>query len=362
MGLQKINSINAYAEMESEESGGMAISQALSDVFGLPIDYYLRVDFEGFINIVDELDGIEVNVENSFDDYRYPIPGREEAEDYESRFEHLHFDEGWQKMDGQLALKYARSRMAGGVEGSDFARGRRQQAIIEATKNKLLSKQLWLQPKTVADILSELKDHVSTNLKIWEMFKLWEMFKDISRENITNKVLDSSPNGLLVDSYTEEGAYVLIPRSGDFEEIKYFLSNVFTDAPIEQKDRVARERATIEVRNGTWINGLASQAALDLEKYGFIVVRIGNSSRQNFQKSVIYDLTFGEKLESLSILKAKTNANVSHTLPEWLLQDISLELENEKNPIQPDFIFILGQDADTTDSGEENPENTNPAE
>jgi hypothetical protein len=112
------------------------------------------------------------------------------------------------------------------------------------------------------------------------------------------------------------------------------------------------------VRNGTWINGLASQTALDIERLGFIVARIGNSSRQNFQKSVIYDLTYGEKKESLNILRNITNANIAQGLPQWLIDDIQNDLAQDKNPIQPDFILIIGQDADTTDSGEVNPETT----
>lgn len=354
MGYKKINSINAYAEMNSENSGGLAISQAISDILNVPIDYYFRVDFTGFVNIIDELDGIVVNVENTLDDYSYPIKGRETAEDYASRFEHLHVDAGKQKMDGSLALKYARSRHAVGVEGSDFARAKRQQIIIEAVKDKLLSTNLLLKPTTVASIINEFQENISTNLKVWEMIKLWSMFKDITRDDITNRVLDNNPNGLLVDMITEEGAYVLTPRSGDFSEIQYFVNNIFSDAPIEKKTEVSEEHATVEVRNGTWINGLASQTALDLERYGFTVARIGNSSRQNFQKSVIYDLTYGEKDKSLQILREKTGANISFGLPDWLVDEIESELVNEKNPIQPDFILIIGQDADTTDSGTEN--------
>ena len=73
-----------------------------------------------------------------------------------------------------------------------------------------------------------------------------------------------------------------------------------------------------------------------------------------FEKSVIYDLTFGEKNKSLKILKNKTNANISFGLPQWLVNDISNDLENEKNPIQPDFILVLGRDADKSKSGTEN--------
>ncbi|MCD4761514.1 LCP family protein [bacterium] len=357
MGSRKINHINAYAEVEKANSGGLAISQAVSDMLKMPIDYYLRIDFAGFKNIIDEIGGIDVEIENTINDYRYPIKGMEKAEDYESRFEHFYIEKGWHHLDGETALKYARSRHAIGVEGSDFARARRQQKIIEAVKDNLLSVKTLLKPKMISNILNELHDNISTNLKLWEILKLWDMFKDIEREKIINKVLDNSPNGLLVDMITEEGAYILTPRSGDFSEIQYFVNNIFSDAPVQIKNKVVDERATVEIRNGTWINGLASKMAVDIEKYGFIIVRIGNSSRQNFQKSVIYDLTYGEKERSLTILKNRTNANISFGLPEWLVDDISQELTQENNPVQPDFILIIGQNADKTDSGIENPEN-----
>ena len=351
---RKVHNINAYAEVDSPGSGGLAISQALSDVLQTPIDYFLRMDFDGFINIIDELGGVKIDVDNTLEDFKYPIMGQEEAEPYEARFEHLYIPAGEQKMDGSLALKYVRSRHGAGVEGSDFARARRQQKVILAVKDELLSKYILFKPRMVTNIINELQEHLSTNIKIWEILKLWDMFGDLKKEDIVNNVLDNSPSGLLVDYITPEGAYVLIPRSGDFAEIQYLVNNIFSDAPFEAKTKVATENASIEVRNGTWINGLASKTALDLEKYGFNVIRIGNSSRQNFEKSVIYDLTYGEKIKSLTVLKEKIGANVSFVLPEWLVGDIENELKSELNPLMPDFILILGQNADTTASGAAN--------
>ncbi|OQA38936.1 MAG: putative transcriptional regulator YvhJ [Parcubacteria group bacterium ADurb.Bin316] len=356
MGQQKINAINAYAESKDPGSGGLAVSQAVSDLLNIPVDYYIRVDFQGFINIIDELGGIEVEVENTLDDYSYPILGNEDNPDYNSRYEHLHVDQGLQTMDGGLALKYARSRHGVGVEGSDFARAKRQQKIIEAVKDKALSASLLFRPTAISNIAEQLEDHVITNLKVWEMIKLWDMFKDIKKENIINKVLDNSTSGLLVDGVSSAGAYILVPRSGDFAEIQYFVSSIFSDAPREAKTNVTKQKATVEVRNGTWINGLASKLAVDIEKYGFTVVRIGNSSRHNIERSVIYDLTYGEKNESLTILKRNTGANVSLGIPDWLAEEISREVANENDPIKPDFLLVLGQDADATHSGNENPE------
>lgn len=354
MGWRKINNVNAYAETENFNSGGLAVSQAISDTLNLPVDYYVRIDFIGFEKIIDELGGIKIYADNTLDDYAYPAMGMETAEPYEARFEHLHIEKGWQKMNGELALKYARSRHALGAEGSDFARARRQQKILQAVKNKILSLRILFKPKLITGIVNNLREHTSTNLKIWEMVKLWEMSKDIKTGDIIGKVLDNSPSGLLMDMITNEGAYILTPRNGDFTEIQYLANNIFFDAPVEAKTKVVAENVSIEVRNGTWINGLANIAALDLEKFGFNIIRIGNCSRQNFKKSVIYDLTYGKKMQSLAVLKDKTKANVSFGLPQWLIDDLAKELAEEKNPKQPDFIFILGQDADSTASGAEN--------
>ncbi|RMD59263.1 LytR family transcriptional regulator [Candidatus Parcubacteria bacterium] len=354
LGWRKINNINALAEAQQPGSGGVAVSQAVSDLLSIPIDYYLRIDFEGFINIINLLGGLDVYVENTLNDYKYPIMGKETAEPYEARFEHLHIEKGWQKMDGNLALKYARSRHALGIEGSDFARARRQQKIILAAKKKLLSWGTLLNPKKIANILQEINNHFDTNLEIWEMVKLWNLTKDIPSDHIITKVLDNSPNGLLIDKISEEGAYILVPRSGDFSEVQYFVRNIFTDVPQNKKSGIIAEAPTLEIRNGTWINGLASKTALDLEKYGFQVVRVGNSSRQNFQKTVIYDLNYGAKPHSLKALKNILNANVSYGLPQWLIEDLEKEMKGQEGVIQPDFIIILGQEADTSASGIKN--------
>ncbi len=351
MGWQKINHIDAYAEVEKPGSGGLAVSQAVSDLLNIPIDYYLRIDFTGFINIVDKLGGLEVTVENTLDDYRYPVLGREKADDWDSRFEHLHVEKGLQKMDGKLALKFARSRHGIRGEGSDFARARRQQLIIQAFKDKALKLSNIFKPTMIAEIITEFSEHVSTNLKIWEILKLKDIIKQVKKENITTKVMDNSPNGLLTDTRSEQGAYLLVPKSGDFSELQYFVHNVFSEAPTELKQKINQEQATVEVRNGTWINGLASRIALDLEKYGFTILKIGNSSKQNFQKSVIFDLSYGEKNKSLAILKEKTNANVSLGLPDWLIDELKTENQTTKKPIQPDFLLIIGQNADSTSSG-----------
>ncbi len=355
-GWRKVNHINAYAEMEKAESGGLAVSQSLSQVLGMPIDYYLRLDFYGFEKVIDELGGIEVEVDNLINDTRYPILGQEENEDFENRFQHLYIEPGLQKMDGSLALKYARSRHSAGIEGSDFARSRRQQKVLKAVKDEILSMNVIFKPRMVTNILKTLNEHIDTNFKVWEIAKLWSIVKNTESDQITTKTLDNSIGGFLVDVITEDGAYVLEPSGGNFDEIQYFAKNIFTNVPPQQKQQVIKEYPKLEIQNGTWVNGLAQRKATNLEKFGFDIVRLGNADKQNYERSIIFDLTYGEKMDSLTILKERTNAKVNYGLPDWMINELKEKNEDGQALIQPDFILILGQAADETKSGIENSE------
>jgi len=344
VGWRKINNVNAFAEMSEKGSGGLAASQTVSSVLSAPIDYYVKIDFDGFVKIVDELDGINVCVDRAFDDYTYPAEGQEANPVWEQRYETLHFDAGCQTMNGTLALKFARSRHAVGPEGTDFARAARQQKVITAIKDRALSRETLFSPKKIINIINDVSDHLQTNLSLVEMSKLWNLTKDINKDDIKTRVLDNSPAGLLMDATGADSAYTLVPRAGNFSEVQYLFVNIFETAPEAQKAKVSEEQAKIQVLNGTWISGLAGRTALDLEKYGFTIVGTANCSKQNFEKSVIYDLTFGNKKQSLALLKEKTDANVSFTLPDWLKEDLSRSMASGTTKIQPDLILIVGQD------------------
>jgi len=338
---QKINSINAYAEAKVAESGGEVTSQAVTELLDTPVNYYIRVDFDGFINIINEVGGIDVNVENTFDDYTYPIRGREDNPDYYSRYEHLHFDQGWQKMDGVTALKYARSRHALGPEGSDFARAKRQQIILEAVKEKLLSKQTLLNPVIVAKLISELNKNISTNLNAWEVIKLWNLFKDTDRSKIINKVFSDAPDGLLVAGRGNEGAYILIPRDGNFSEIKGVVKNVFTvnENKLEIIPAI-KDDASIIINNGTWIAGLAGKTSTGLEKYDFKIIKTENAVNRNYTESVVYDLSGGTKRDSLNTLIKISGADEAYDSPDWLKKYQTGDAN------QPDFVLITGTEAE----------------
>jgi len=215
--------------------GGVDLARkTISDMLDLPIHYYVVVDFSGFEKAVDVLDGVEVNVERDFEDFRYPISGLESDDcggsdpEFKCRFEYLGFKKGLQKMDGLQALKFSRSRQSSGPEGSDFARDSRQQKVMVAFKNKALSLSTLINPATIAKLYEQYKVSIETNIGLIEAEKFFDLSEKIKDGNIKSYVINKNNTGeeiLLAPSDLSpfEGAWVLLPRTTDFSEVRAFV-------------------------------------------------------------------------------------------------------------------------------------------
>jgi len=306
---EKINHAYALIEAANPGEGGKKVARILENIFSIPIHYYFRIDFEGFIKVIDELGGISVNVEHTLDDPSYPVAGKENATSSE-RYEHLIIEKGIRYMNGDTALKYVRSRKAIGAEGSDFARSRRQQKILIAIKDKILAPSTIFNLNKVNHVFDAVVQNTDTSLEFWEILRLYDMSKEISSSNIMNVVLDDGPTGPLVDA-TVNSAFVLIPKKGDWSDFTYIAENVFDQSaisnfiaqePIEPKLEPTRKEeddkklekqkksVRIEVQNGTKIIGLAKKTADYLASKGYQVIKFGNAPVQTYKKSILYDL------------------------------------------------------------------------
>lgn len=217
-GQGKINS--AYAAAVQLNGKGVEAAKAVVEkVLGIPLHYWVLVDFEGFKEIIDTLGGVEVCVERTFDDYEYPIPGKEKAPLYQ-RYEHLHFEKGCQKMEGERALKYSRSRMGTGEEGTDFARVRRQQKVILAARDKILSLSLLLNPGKVIKLYTQFTKATGTNASLAETQRALELLHDFQGQTEAKTLVLDPESGLTsVGNSTLYGGYVLVPKGGSFEAI-----------------------------------------------------------------------------------------------------------------------------------------------
>lgn len=220
----KVNSAYHYGE-QKKKGGGLILAKAIiSDIVGLPIQYALVLDFSGFQKVIDLVGGIDVVVPNAFTDAEYPIPGKEDDPcggdpAYACRYEVLRFESGMQHMDGQRALKYVRSRHAEGDEGSDFARGRRQQEVILALKLRILSKDISLHPQELEKLYAAFDEATDTDLNISELLTVGKLFLRTPKEH-TNRI--SLEQALYAPPSNWYGRYVLLPKES-FEAIHAYI-------------------------------------------------------------------------------------------------------------------------------------------
>jgi len=326
-GYHRINYANSYGETLTPGQGGDYARKIFAETFDLDIPYYVRVDFDAFKEIIDTVGGVEINVPNSFTDYSYPGPNK--------FYRTVSFQAGMEKMTGERALIYARSRHGNNGEGSDFARARRQQKVLSALRDKVLSAGTYLNPLRINKILASLNKHISANLDMNQMMTLARIAKEMD-DSVKTLVLDNSANGFLVQTRSPEGAYLLAPRGGNFDIINHAIDNVFsatsTTTTVSNADsgnsiRLVSQpvapfpKAMIEIQNGTWRVGLAMRAKERVEQAGFFIYSIGNSLRRPIAETVIYRISPNISQELLSSLSKTLNAPVSAQFPDWLNPD-----------------------------------------
>lgn len=248
----RINTAYSNAEYKKKGGGVILSSAVVNKILQQPVDYVVRIDFNGFVKAIDLLGKISVNVENSLDDYQYPISGKENdacghtdlevqmlataesaLDAFPCRYKRIHFDKGVMAMNGQEALEFVRSRHAQGDEGTDFARSKRQEEVIRAIKEKVFSLNVLINPSKLVDFYNILRDSMDTNIKVQEFDDFVKLAAKMKDAKINSAVLDYGDNntnkaGLLMHpdvSETYNNEWVLIPRTGNnnFLEIQKFI-------------------------------------------------------------------------------------------------------------------------------------------
>jgi LCP family protein required for cell wall assembly len=220
----KINSAYAYGEAK-KDGGGFTLARAeVSRIVGLPIPYAAVIDFDKFKGIIDFLGGIEVKVERSFTDKKFPIEGRENDDcngdpEYKCRYETISFRKGVTKMNGETALKFVRSRNAEGPEGTDFGREARQQKIINAVKNAMIEKAKKPDLESynkLYELLNNLIKRNVSNQQLAIMAKSIVLKKnfDLSEITLEEKLFE---NPEISERYDYK--WVLVPASGSYDKI-----------------------------------------------------------------------------------------------------------------------------------------------
>lgn len=184
----------------------------IQKVTGLYPEKYMVVDMKSFETFIDALGGIDVSVEKDLYDSLYPGPN--------FTYETFSVPAGTHHFDGVTALKYARSRKS----TTDFDRAKRQQEIVQAVKNKILSMNPLQNVDQWVPIYDSISGSIQTDLDLWT---LMAYLKDYSQYEIkTGHVLSTS--NYLYSTTGTNGAYLLIPKAGNYEEIKKYIADLVT--------------------------------------------------------------------------------------------------------------------------------------
>ncbi len=205
--MTKIVSLYAVAKNRKPQDSAypaQEVSDFISQEYGTPVDYWIVANMKAFKELVDDMGGVTVDVQRPFTDYQYPL------DDYSGLMRPApRFEAGSQTMNGTRALIFARSRHAAGPEGTDFARSRRQEMLIQALMAKMRRQGVLADVKKAGPFLRTLLDNFSTDLSVREIAKIVQVARGFDASSSVVMANWSNANGFLCDSTDGAGAYVL---------------------------------------------------------------------------------------------------------------------------------------------------------
>ncbi|MBK7918107.1 MAG: LCP family protein [Chloroflexi bacterium] len=280
VGVDRINQANYYGEIYNYPGGGPALAVDTVEAFlGVKIDYYAAVNFDAFVEIVDQIGGIDIVVPEAITDETYP--------DRCYGYDPFQIEAGDQHLDGQTALKYARTRA---TFGGDVDRAGRQQAVVLAVRDRVLSLNMLPSLITKAPALWQtLQDNVRTDMSLEEAMQLALLVQEIPRSSIHTSVIDYD---YVYAETTPDGRQVLVPNRDNIRQLR---NELFTAPAIPTPEiqnlpaLMAAENARVAVLNGTPVFGLAGDTEAFLKSQNINVAEIGNADAATYRTTQIID-------------------------------------------------------------------------
>lgn len=274
-GYSRINTAWTLGRGSKLPGGGPAETmKTISHFIGVPVDYYVQVDFDTFIDVIDLLGGVDV-----YNDEDLLLDPVSHGKDYPKiRLTCC----GERHLSGRAALAYARCRhIEQGCKDGDFGRARRQQKVIFAIRDKVFNPENF--PTLLAQapqLYNAFSNGIHTNLALDDAIKLAVLVKDIPREKIRNEVI--SDRMIVMDNVMVNGVNASIIRPIP-DQIRILRDQLFTTSgplsPMAQGDLLTlmqADGAHIRILNGTTIPELDNRTANYLTQQGMMVTEFGN--------------------------------------------------------------------------------------
>lgn len=313
-------------EAEADAMATESLRKEIEEILDIQIQRTARIDFKGFIDLVDAIGGIDVVVEKPINDPTYP--------DFGWGYDAFTLSVGAQTLDGEKALKYARSRH----DSSDFDRARRQQKVITAVKEKMTSLNVLTSPSRLQDIFSVVQESFISDISWDEIITLAKFGSQLPKERMVSHVLNddpSQPGGFLVtpDRSLYGGAFVLVPFL-NLTDDKYAQIRAFAHLLFFHRSAAGIDSIPLTLLNGTNTTGVASTLSTSLERYGWVVSSVDNAPDAVPTTQIRY-----------------SDDPKSSVLAQLLLHFFSAELvpvspegQGTETPLQPFLEVIIGND------------------
>ena len=321
----KINGAYSYGYRNPEiygpgatpaEAGAALAADTVEEFLGLEIDYTAQVDFKGFQQLVDAIDGITVDVPHAILDAEYP------TDDY--GYMRLFIEPGLQRMDGTMALRYARTRHA----DSDFGRGQRQQQVLQAALDEVKQRGVLGNLEALPQFVTALRESVKTTMPIDDLSTLRGLAQ-LAQEMGTDRIqrFAINPDTVALDENFDNRFDI----RWDKASIRTLVQQ-FQQAPGQAAQEL--ETATIQVQNGKGIKGLAGQITLDLELSGFTLSDPADAPTDDNPNTLILD--YSGKPQTREKLAKHFGLDPAY---------VRDETENQANaPFGVDIVVLIGQD------------------
>jgi len=283
-GMDKINHAYAFG-------GESLLTKSVSSFLDVPIHFYAVVDFNGFVYIIDELGGVEIDVEKEMH-YVDKAGGVE-----------INLHPGKQILNGEKALQYIRFRYD---KLGDLGRIKRQQKLALAVIKKIINFDSMIK---IPQISEGMKDYIETNIEARDTVALANLFRGVNQEKFRIETVQGEPVYIKGISYLEPNV----------EEVQQRVKSLIYGKNSGMK---------VEVLNGNAMTGIAHKIANDLELQGFEIVNLGNADNFNYEKTKII------------IYSKEVNLNNEF---KKLFNDFEIVKEYQTNA-NLDLVIILGKD------------------
>ncbi len=308
--IEKIAHASAY--WDKNMTGTARSMKTVERLLGVPVHFFVTVNFRGFERLIDSIGGVEVEIPF---DMVYEDPYQDLS---------INLKKGHQALDGRRALHFVRFRSNNdgtrGYPDGDLGRVQAQQNFMRAVIRKMTSAGVLVRLPVLAP---DLAKYVNTNIPPNQLLLMAKVASSLTPETVKWAVLPGEPGDLV-------NGYYLV----DEAKKEIVVDRIFRG--IERQEKTPPLK--VEVLNGAGIPGAAQGLADYLRDRDFEVVRIDNADRSDYRATLIINLNPGTD-------PAK-NAQLQNLAAEVKTKSPNAQVvaRSDAKLGAPDVIIIIGRD------------------